>query len=196
MYACSQEGCSRCGRQANGGCCCPRPLQGPTGPTGPIGPTGPAGATGPAGPTGPPGATGSVPDNTFASFATYGLRFVNGTPIPLGTVTADPTGQIVLSQPTQITLAPGYYFISYHVSAILAKPGYMQITPSYNGSAQLLYGIYFRTGTANSSAAGSNALIIEVPSQTVFSLTFNSNVSSTEGAATIAILKLRRGASA
>jgi putative uncharacterized protein (fragment) len=72
----------------------------------------------------------------------------------------------------------------------------MQITPSYNGAAQLLYGVYFRTGTANSSATGSNALIVEVPAQTVFSLTFNSSTTSTEGAGTVAILQLHRSASA
>lgn len=177
---------------------------GPTGPTGAAGSNGATGATGPTGaagingatgPTGPTGAAGAAPEDVFASFATFALQFVNGTQIQMGTSTADPTGQIVLTDLTRIALAPGYYLISYHVSAILATPGYMQITPSYNGSPHIEYGIYFKTGTNSTSAYGSNSIIIEVLQETFFTLTYNSNVSSSEGTATIAIVKLNRAAS-
>ena len=180
---------------------------GPSGPTGPAGPTGTTGANGPAGPTGATGATGSTgatgpagptgptgeaPDDVFASFATFAIPFTNATQIPLGTSTADPTGQIVLSDPTHIDLAPGYYLISYHVSSILSTPGYMQITPYYNGSSHIEYGIYFRTASNYTTAYGSNSIIIDVPEQTRFSLTFNSPVTNTEGTATITVVKLNR----
>lgn len=68
----------------------------------------------------------------------------------------------------------------------------MQITPSYNGRPRLELGIYFKTGTNQTSAYGSNSIIIEVPSRTLFSLTYNSDTASTEGAATVAIVKLNR----
>ena len=174
---------------------------GPTGPSGPTGPAGPTGANGPAGPTGPTGAAGLIgatgpageaPDDVFASFATFAIPFTNATQIPLGTSTADPTGQIVLSDPTHIDLAPGYYLISYHVSSILSTPGYMQITPYYNGSSHIEYGIYFRTASNYTTAYGSNSIIIDVPEQTRFSLTFNSPVTNTEGTATITVVKLNR----
>ena len=177
---------------------------GPSGPTGPAGPTGTTGANGPAGPTGATGPTGAAgligatgpageaPDDVFASFATFAIPFTNATQIPLGTSTADPTGQIVLSDPTHIDLAPGYYLISYHVSSILSTPGYMQITPYYNGSSHIEYGIYFRTASNYTTAYGSNSIIIDVPEQTRFSLTFNSPVTNTEGTATIAVVKLNR----
>lgn len=195
---------------------------GPAGPQGPIGNTGPAGPTGAVpsvtvGPTVttapgtpasvdavtttdgvrldftiPRGETGTVPDDVFASFATYGLQFTNASQIGFATVTPDTTGQIVLTTPTRITLAPGFYLVSYQVSAILDNPGYMQITPFYNGSAYLYYGIYFKTGSDKSTANGSSNLILDIPAQTVFSLTYNSDVRSTEGAATITFLKLRR----
>ena len=168
---------------------------GATGSTGATGPTGATGATGSNGATGPTGATGAAPEDVFASFATFALQFVNATQIQMGTSTADPTGQIVLTDLTRIALAPGYYLISYHVSAILATPGYMQITPSYNGSPHIEYGIYFKTGTDYTSAYGSNSIIIEVLQETFFTLTYNSNVSSSEGTATIAIVKLNRPAS-
>ena len=107
---------------------------------------------------------------------------------------ADTTGNIALANNTQIVLAPGYYFISYSVSTILDNAGYMQITPSYNGSPHLEYGVYFKTNTDSSSAYGSNAIIIYVPTQTNFTLTYNSNVANRSGAATVAVLKLTRDA--
>ena len=68
----------------------------------------------------------------------------------------------------------------------------MQITPAYNGTSHLEYGIYFKTNTDASSAYGSNSIIIYVPSQTVFTLNYNSNVTNRSGAATIAIIKLAK----
>ena len=68
----------------------------------------------------------------------------------------------------------------------------MQITPAYNGRAHLDLGIYYKTGTDRNSAYGSNSLIIEAPRATLFSLAYNSNTTSTEGAATVTIVKLDR----
>ena len=114
----------------------------------------------------------------------------------MGTSLADPTGQIVLSDLTHIDLAPGFYLITYHVSCILGTPGYMQITPYYSGNSHIEYGIYFRTAANYTTAFGSNSIIIDVPEQTRFSLTFNSAVTNTEGTATIAVVKLNRDSSA
>lgn len=173
----------------------PTGFPGATGPTGPAGIPGPTGATGIPGATGPTGATGmpgTAPEDHFASFATYAGLFTNGELIPFGTSAADPGGQIVLTDPTHITLEPGYYLISYHVSAILRTAGYMQVTPYYGGSSHIEYGIYFKSGTDGSSACGSNSIIIETTEATRFSLTFNSNAQAIEGAATLAVLKLNR----
>lgn len=170
----------------------PEGPRGITGPQGPEGPEGPRGITGPQGVTGPQGATGAAPENVFAFFASFGIPFINDSLIPMGTSLADPTGQIVLTDLTHITLAPGYYLISYHVSSILRTSGFMQITPFYNGDSYIEYGIYFKTSSDSSSAYGSNAIILEVPQVTRFSLTFNSNVDATDGSATIAIVRLNR----
>ena len=89
-------------------------------------------------------------------------------------------------------VAPGYYDISFHVSTVLDNAGYMQVTPFYNGSPHLEYGIYFKTNGDLSSAYGSNAIIIYVPTQTSFTLTYNSNVENRSGAATVAVIKLNR----
>lgn len=135
---------------------------------------------------------GEAAKDVFASFVLFEIRLTNGQLIPLMTATPDTTGNIVLQDDTRIVLNPGYYHITYSVSAVLDTPGYMQITPSYNGASHLEYGIYFKTNTALSSAYGTSSIIISVPSQTNFTLTYNSNVQSRSGAATVAIIKLNR----
>lgn len=90
------------------------------------------------------------------------------------------------------SLAPGYYLVSYHVSTLLSTPGYMQVTPSYNGASHIEFGIYFKTTGNVASAYGSNSIIIDVPAETTFTLTYNSNVVSSDGTVTITFLKLQR----
>lgn len=182
----------RCCRPPEDPCCPCRGPQGPQGEPGPQGPQGEPGPQGPQGEPGPQGPQGEPAEDIFASFVTFEIRFVNGQPIPLGTGTADETGNISLVNNTQIVLTPGFYYISYSVSTVLDSAGYMQITPSYNDTPHLEYGIYFKTNTASSSAYGSNSIIIYVPSQTSFTLTYNSNVENRSGAATVAVIKLNR----
>ena len=80
------------------------------------------------------------------------------------------------------------------MSASLPSEDYMQITPFYNDSPHIEFGIYFKTGTTDtfSTAYGSNFLIIYVPSPTVFSLTYNGSATGLDGTASITILQLRR----
>ena len=111
----------------------------------------------------------------------------------MGIGVADTTGNIVLTDPTRITLQPGFYSIFYEVSGLLAEAGYIQITPFYNSNPHIEYGIYFLTnGSGRASAFGAVSFIINVPVETVFNLTFNSPVTVTEGTLTMVIFKLRR----
>ena len=80
------------------------------------------------------------------------------------------------------------------MSAVLDTPGYMQITPSYNGAAHLEYGVYFKTGAASSSACGASSLILYAPFSTSFTLVYNSNAANRFGAVTIAVIKLTKEA--
>ncbi|WP_147585209.1 collagen-like domain-containing protein [Beduini massiliensis] len=164
-----------------------------TGATGPTGEQGPIGITGPTGNTGPTGATGPTEDDIFASFINFGASFTNAALMPMGIGVADTTGNIVLTDPTRITLQPGIYSIFYEVSGLLSESGFIQITPYYNASPHIEYGIYFMTnGTGRASAFGAVSFIIEVPTESVFNLTFNSPVTVTEGTLTMVIFKLRR----
>ena len=89
-------------------------------------------------------------------------------------------------------MTPGYYLVSYSVSAIFNSANYMQVTPSYNGTAHLETGVYFATRTDGSSVCGSAHFIIRAPAQTTFTLTYAGSATAYEGALTLTILKLRR----
>ena len=171
---------------------------GPTGATGSTGATGAAGVTGPTGPTGATGPTGSqgpageVPDDSFASFSTLQTLLRVGNLIPLVPDVPDPAGNIVPTDTEHIILSPGYYLVSYKVSAIFRAANYMQLTPSYNGRAHLETGIYFATRTDGSSAAGASSLIIRAPAQTVFTLTYSGSSDAIDGQINLTILRLRQ----
>ena len=159
----------------------------PRGKPGPEGPAGPQGGQGPAGPQGEQGPAG--PD-LYASFVAYMQQFANGSPISFTQAVADPTGHISQPSATQVALAPGTYFVTYHVSAVLEAAGYLQITPFYNGAAFLEYGVYDRVSSASVSVSGSAAFIAVVPAQTVLTLNCNSSAAVRDGAMTMVILGL------
>lgn len=165
----------------------PQGEQGPAGPQGEQGPAGPQGEQGPAGPQGEQGPAG--PD-LYASFVAYMQQFANGSPISFTQAVADPTGHISQPSATQVALAPGTYFVTYHVSAVLEAAGYLQITPFYNGAAFLEYGVYDRVSSASVSVSGSAAFIAVVPAQTVLTLNCNSSAAVRDGAMTMVILGL------
>ena len=152
----------------------PQGLPGPAGATGPQGPQGAAGPTGPQGTpgaTGPTGPAGGPGEDAFASYYSDVRSVPNNGQIPLYELLNDPTGNITLSGTQQLRLQPGYYQVFFDVFVILASPGYLQITPSFNGQARIDLGIYFRTAGSDSTAGGARALSFYPPSPTPCSLT-------------------------
>lgn len=180
----------------------PRGETGPTGPAGPQGipgPTGPQGIRGQDGPTGPQGVqgptgpAGSPAEDVFASFFSDVRSVPSGSPVPLYPLTADPTGTIASAADYQsVLLKAGWYLAAFEISAVLAQPGYLQLTPSVNGGAQVSLGIYFRTGTADSTANGSRVFTFYAPADTSFSLTYNSSTASSSVNTTLTLLRLNR----
>ena len=150
---------------------------------------GPTGVTGPTGLTGP---TGPVPDDIFASFANFQYPLTSGTLISVFPEVIDTTGNIVLRDLEHIKLEPGYYLISYRVSALFRESNYMQITPFYNGTSHLENGIYFATSAAGASATGAAFFILNAPAATELSLSFTGSANATDGEINMTILKLRR----
>ena len=170
----------------------PQGPQGEVGPQGPQGEVGPQGPQGEVGPQGDPGPQGPPGPSTFASYNNYEATFTNGNLVPLQAVTADTTGNITLQDGNKILLEPGYYNIFYGISTILDNAGYMQVTPTYNGTSHLDDGIYSKVGSPGVTAWGAHGLILYAPSQTSFTLTFNSDTTARSGDASVTILKLER----
>ena len=125
-----------------------------------------------------------------ASFATYMQQFASGAPISFATAEADGTGCITQPSSTQVSLEPGTYFVTYHISAVLETAGYLQITPSYSGGAHLEYGVYGRTAGASVTANGSAAFLAVIPEATVLTLNANASAAVRDGAMTMVILSL------
>ena len=168
---------------------------GEAGPQGIPGPTGPQGVPGRDGPTGPTGATGPAGPGTdaFASFYSDVRTLPNGSAIPLYPLLADPTGAITPAADYQsLQLQPGCYLATFDVSAVLAAPGYLQVTPSVGGQAQVALGVYFRTAAGNASAGGSRTFAFCLPSGGAFSLTYNSSASSSSVTTTVTLQRLRQ----
>ena len=91
-----------------------------------------------------------------------------------------------------VQLAPGYYLVSYSVSALFNVPSYMQITPYYNGQSHIETGVYFATRANGSSACGSAHFILYAPAATPFTLTYSGPIDARDGTVTLTFLKLRR----
>ncbi len=180
------------GPQGPAGAQGPEGPQGPAGAQGPEGPQGPTGATGPQGPTGATGPAGTAPEQSFASFINTQYPLTQNSLIDVFPDVTDSTGNIVQTDLQHISLAPGYYLVSYKVSAIFPNPNYMQVTPSYNGTSHLETGIYFATSANGSSAAGSAFFIIRAPASTVFSLNYSGSSDAREGEINLTFLKLNR----
>lgn len=161
----SREDKQRCPRPHPGCCCC-------------------------RGPQGEPGPKGENSVLAAASFFAFERRFENGKPVPLVTGTEDETGQIRLADETAIRLEPGRYAVWYHLSDVLENPGYLQVTPSQNGSPQLAYGLYARTASPMVTAGGTNFLLVHAGEATVFQLNYNSDVANRSGVASVMVWKL------
>ena len=164
--------------------------EGPQGPAGPQGEPGEPGPEGPQGPAGPQGEQGEPGVIARASFVTYMQQFASGAPISFATAEADGTGRITQPSSTQVNLAPGTYFVTYHISAVLETACYLQITPSYSGGAHLEYGVYGRTADASVTVNGSAAFLAVIPEAAVLTLNANASAAVRDGTMTMVILSL------
>ena len=120
-------------------------------------------------------------------------RFTSGSPIAFATAVPDGTGHITQTSTTQVTLAPGTYLITYHVSTAVERAGYLQVTPAYGGQGYLQYGVYGRVIDNNVTICGSSSFIVVVSEETVLTLNVNSDTTLRDGAMTMVILGLKTG---
>ena len=146
------------------------------------------------GATGATGATGAAPEDVFASFANVQALWDKNSLITMFPDVTDPTGNIVQTDFSRITLQPGYYLVAYSISAIYRTASYMQVTPSYNGTSHMETSVYFATSVNGTSAGGSANFLINAPSETTLSLFYSSPVQATDGIFNMTIVKLNRTA--
>lgn len=116
--------------------------QGVTGPQGPQGATGPMGPKGEPGPRGPEGPAGYPQTCIFATFSGQEMTLPESADLPLRSEIPDVTGNISLGSDGSIALTPGYYGISYYLSAVMKRHSFINVTPIFNNCGQLLYGAH------------------------------------------------------
>lgn len=138
----------------------PQGVTGPQGPQGATGPMGPKGDTGARGPAGPPG----YPQNSiFASFQGQELILPEKAHLPLKTEIPDTTQNISLCDNSSITLTPGYYFISYYITALMNRHCSIRLTPVLNKQKQTMYTAYAEAARRKELLVIARNFMIRVP---------------------------------
>lgn len=172
--------------------------RGETGPQGVTGPQGPQGATGPMGPKGEPGARGPAgppgyPQNTiFASFSGQELIMPERASLPLKIDIPDITQNIYLSDNCIVTLTQGYYAISYYVSAIVKRNGFIKLTPVLKECEQAIYSAYAEAAKRKELLVISRYFIIEVQDGATLFFAWNSSAGASKINMTMSIERLCR----
>ncbi|MDE5939818.1 MAG: collagen-like protein [Lachnospiraceae bacterium] len=155
--------------------------RGETGPQGVTGPQGPQGATGPMGPRGDPGERGPAglpgyPQNyIFASFTGQNVLMQDAACLPLKTEISDITQNISLSNEVSIRLSPGCYAISYYISTMMKRHGFIELTPVLNDCCQNLYTAYAEAVRRREVLTVSRYFIMEAPTDSTLFFAWRSS---------------------
>ncbi len=167
----------------------PQGVTGPQGPQGATGPMGPRGEPGPRGPAGPPG----YPQNSiFASFADKELIIPERASIPLKMEIPDITQNISLCDSSSIALTPGYYIISYYISTMMRRPGFIKLTPIFNDCKQTMYTAYAEAVKRKEMLVIARYFIIEIPTGSRLFFTWHSSAGVSKINMNLSIVKLYR----
>lgn len=150
----------------------PQGVTGPQGPQGVAGPMGPRGDPGERGPAGPPG----YPQNyIFASFTGRNLAMQDVACLPLKIEIPDITQNISLSNDVSIRLTSGYYAISYYISTMIKKHGFIELTPLLNDCLQIVYTAYAEAVKWREMLTISRYFIMEVPTDSTLVFSWRSS---------------------
>lgn len=172
--------------------------RGEPGPQGVTGPQGPQGATGPMGPQGEPGARGPAgppgyPQNSvFASFLGYELVMPESARLPLKADIPDTTGNISPCNNCAVMLTPGCYAVSYYLSAIVKKRGFIKLTPAFNDCEQAVYTVSAEAVRRRETLVMSRYFIIEVSDMSPLFFTWYSSAGTSRINMNLCVQKLCR----
>ncbi len=166
--------------------------QGVTGPQGPQGVTGPQGPRGEQGLRGPKGEPGYSQDSIFSAFAEQELSLPENASLPLKTTVPDITGNIYPYNNHSLTLQQGYYSIYFFISAKIKNPGFVKLTPVFNGCEQSCYAGYAVSKKRNDYLNISRNFIIDISDSAPILFKWNCSESASHITVNINILKLCR----
>ncbi len=167
----------------------PQGVTGPQGPQGATGPMGPRGEPGPRGPAGPPG----YPQNSiFASFSNKERMMPGSGSIALKEEIPDVTRNITLRSDHSVALSPGYYVISYYISTLMRRSGFIKITPIFNDCRQTLYAAGAESAKRKEVLAVSRYFIVEIPDWSRLFFAWHSSAGASGINMSLNIIKLYR----
>lgn len=155
--------------------------RGETGPQGVTGPQGPQGATGPMGPRGDPGERGPAgpagyPQNSiFAAFLGQDLMMPERALVPLKLEIPDITQNISLCDQYSITLTPGYYVISYYLTAVIKRHCFIKLTPVLQKQKLAMYAACAEAEKRKEMLVMSRYFIIHVPAHATLSFAWQAS---------------------
>lgn len=104
----------------------------------------------------------------------------------------DNTGNISLCSDHSISLAPGYYAVSYYISAMAKKHGFIKLTPIFNDCRQTAYGAYAEATARREMLILSRYFIIEIPKGSPLLFDWNSSADISGMSMNLSIEKLCR----
>lgn len=166
--------------------------QGVTGPQGPQGATGPMGPRGEAGPRGPAGPPGYLQNSIFASFSGKELIMPERGILPLKMEIPDITQNISLCNSNSVVLTPGYYAVSYYISTVMKKHGFIKITPLFNDGKQTMYSAYAESAKRKEMLVIARYFIMEIPAGSRLSFVWHSSEDAVKINMNLSIVKLYR----
>ncbi len=167
----------------------PQGVTGAQGPQGATGPMGPRGEPGPCGPAGPPG----YPQNSiFALFSGKELIMPESASLPLKIQIPDITQNISLCNSCSVALTPGYYVISYYISTVMKRHGFIKLTPIFNDCKQTMYTAYAEAEKRKEILVISRYFIIEIPTGSTLFFAWHSSAGVSKINMNLSIEKLYR----
>ena len=128
------------------------------------------------------------PESTAAACGPQGVTGPQGPQVEI----PDITRNITLCNNCSVALTPGYYAVSYYISTVMKRHGFIKLTPVFNNCKQTVYGAYAKASTQKEILVVSRYFIIEVPTGSTLFFVWNSSAGASSISVNLSIEKLCR----
>ena len=112
--------------------------------------------------------------------------------LPLKMEIPDITHNISLCDSSSVALTPGYYVISYYISTVMRKQGFIKLTPIFNDCKQTMYTAYAEAGKRKEMLVIARYFIIEIPAVSRLFFAWHSSAGVSRINMNLSIVKLYR----